>query len=163
MSHSGNKYHRPVFCLEQYEDTRIDVYRVLDAFGVQNPGIQHAIKKLLCSGLRGKGDTLQDLEEAKDAITEAIKIQRRFEGKPGIEKEEILFAGKEALEGLEKRRQENEQGIKQEEKDKYTFTCQPGKTTIDPQDKVEINFQERTLTVYKANGGRCQRDVFPST
>ena len=28
----------------------IDVYRVLDLFGVLNPCVQHAVKKLLCSG-----------------------------------------------------------------------------------------------------------------
>ena len=43
----------------------IDVYRVLDLFGVSNPCIQHAVKKLLCSGQRGVKDTRQDVQEAK--------------------------------------------------------------------------------------------------
>ena len=37
----------------------IDVYRVLDLFGVVNPCVQHAIKKLLCAGQRGAKDELK--------------------------------------------------------------------------------------------------------
>lgn len=43
----------------------IDVYRVLVAFGVTDPCIQHAIKKLLCPGQRKGGKTVaQDVHEA---------------------------------------------------------------------------------------------------
>lgn len=51
---------------------RIDVYSVLRAFGVDHP-TGHAIKKLLCAGMRGKGDRVQDLTEAKVAIDRAIQ------------------------------------------------------------------------------------------
>jgi hypothetical protein len=57
-------------------DGKLDVYAVLDAFAVTCPARQHAIKKLLCSGLRGKGDVLQDLQEAGDAVARAIQMQR---------------------------------------------------------------------------------------
>ena len=70
--HSGNKYHRRIIGLDGIT-TYVDVYRVLDAFNVTDPGLQHAIKKLLCAGIRGKGDTKQDLSEAQDAI-EASKL-----------------------------------------------------------------------------------------
>lgn len=56
-------------------DGRADVYAVLDAFAVTCPARQHAIKKLLCSGLRGKGSVLQDLQEARDAIDRAIQME----------------------------------------------------------------------------------------
>ncbi len=56
-------------------DGRADVYAVLIAFNVSCPARQHAVKKLLCSGIRGKGDCLQDLREARDAIDRAIQIQ----------------------------------------------------------------------------------------
>ena len=69
---SGSKYLREVPCSIQ---GRIDVYAVLDAFAVTSPPLQHAVKKLLCAGLRGKGDTLQDLGEARDAITRAIQME----------------------------------------------------------------------------------------
>lgn len=69
---SGSKYLRAVTCdINGF----IDVYAVLDAFNVTCPARQHAIKKLLCSGIRGKGDVLQDLREAGDAITRAIQMQ----------------------------------------------------------------------------------------
>jgi hypothetical protein len=45
--------------------THVDVYRVLDLFGVVDPPIQHAVKKLLCAGERGGGKTMpQDIAEA---------------------------------------------------------------------------------------------------
>ena len=43
----------------------IDAYRVLERFGVTDPAIQHAVKKLLVAGGRGAGkDQLQDVQEA---------------------------------------------------------------------------------------------------
>jgi hypothetical protein len=69
---SGSKYLREMRCLV---NGRADVYAVLDAFAVTCPARQHAIKKLLCSGIRGKGDTLQDLQEAKDAVERAIQME----------------------------------------------------------------------------------------
>ena len=70
INRSGLKYLRDV----QLIGGKIDVYAVLVAFGVSCPARQHAIKKLLCAGLRGKGDELQDLHEAGDAIDRAIQI-----------------------------------------------------------------------------------------
>jgi hypothetical protein len=71
VNHSGSKYLRDV----QLVGGKIDVYAVLVAFGVRCPARQHAIKKLLCAGLRGKGDELQDLREAIDAVRRAIEIK----------------------------------------------------------------------------------------
>ena len=53
-----------------------DVYRVLRAFGVTCPALQHAIKKLLMPGQRGSKDQLQDLEEALLSVSEAIAMAR---------------------------------------------------------------------------------------
>lgn len=56
-------YHKPVAGL-----THIDVYRVLVLFGVTDPCLQHAIKKLLVAGGRGAGkDILRDVQEAIDS------------------------------------------------------------------------------------------------
>jgi hypothetical protein len=74
-THSGSKYLRTV----QLIDGKVDVYAVLVAFGVSCPARQHAIKKLLCAGLRGKGDELQDLHEAGDAVDRAIQIAEASE------------------------------------------------------------------------------------
>ena len=75
-AHSGSKYLRTI----QTKGGKADVYAVLDAFGVTCPARQHAIKKLLCSGVRGKGDTLQDLREARDAVERSIELQTGREG-----------------------------------------------------------------------------------
>lgn len=72
FNRSGSKYLRDVPCMI---DGRVDVYAVLDAFGVTCPARQHAVKKLLCSGIRGKGDVIQDLQEAADAVERAIQMQ----------------------------------------------------------------------------------------
>jgi hypothetical protein len=68
---SGRKYLRPV--LGNVQD-RIDVYAVIKTFDVRCPARQHAIKKLLLAGQRSKGDELQDLREARDAVDRAIQL-----------------------------------------------------------------------------------------
>lgn len=68
---SGKKYLRKIKTNEAGE---VDVYAVLLAFGVTCPARQHAIKKLLCAGLRGKNDELNDLKEAKDATERGIEL-----------------------------------------------------------------------------------------
>lgn len=42
----------------------IDVYRVLQLFGVHDPCIQHALKKLIVAGGRGHKDAAKDVAEA---------------------------------------------------------------------------------------------------
>lgn len=52
----------------------LDVYRVLDLYGVTHPAIQHAVKKLLCAGQRGAKDYERDLREAVDSINRALQM-----------------------------------------------------------------------------------------
>lgn len=73
---SGSKYLRDISTVSG----KVDVYAVLDAFAVTCPARQHAIKKLLCAGLRDKGGELQDLTEARDAIDRAIQMQQVRDG-----------------------------------------------------------------------------------
>jgi hypothetical protein len=54
----------------------VDVYAVLEAFGVTCPACAHAIKKLLCPGKRGSKSKLTDLKEAKDSIIRAIEMEQ---------------------------------------------------------------------------------------
>lgn len=49
--------------------TEVDVYRVLELFGVTDQAVGHAVKKLLCSGGRGVKDVAQDIKEARDTLT----------------------------------------------------------------------------------------------
>lgn len=54
----------------------VDVYRVCDLFEVNDASgaIQHALKKLLCSGQRGVKVYRKDLEEARDSIQRKLDI-----------------------------------------------------------------------------------------
>lgn len=42
----------------------IDIYRVLQLFGIEDPCIQHAVKKLMVAGARGHKDAAKDVAEA---------------------------------------------------------------------------------------------------
>jgi hypothetical protein len=63
-----NKY------IRQCKGVDIDVYDVLIAFDVKCPAMQHAIKKMLCSGLRGYKDQTQDKLEAIASINRSIEL-----------------------------------------------------------------------------------------
>lgn len=75
INHSGSKYLRVIHsAIDPSEKCEVDVYSVLVAFNVGCPALQHAIKKLLCAGIRNKGTKDQDLQEAIDAINRSIVI-----------------------------------------------------------------------------------------
>lgn len=63
----GSKYNRLVVGIDG-QKAIIDVYRVLDAFKTESAAIDHAVKKLLCAGIRHQKDRKQDLEEAIKSI-----------------------------------------------------------------------------------------------
>lgn len=77
----GSKYHRTVYDIPPGSpgSVVIDVYSVLIAFDVRDPGLQHAAKKILCAGIRGKASRSQDLREARDALERAIQEAERAE------------------------------------------------------------------------------------
>lgn len=54
----------------------LDVYRVLDLFEVVDPCIQHAIKKLLCAGMRGAKNQPQDVQEAIDSLVRYQEMRK---------------------------------------------------------------------------------------
>lgn len=68
----STKYNRAIIGMDGTQTT-VDVYRVLRAFSPMDPEIQHAVKKLLCAGIRGKGDTVQDLNDAILSIQKALE------------------------------------------------------------------------------------------
>jgi hypothetical protein len=77
VSDSGGQYERTIYARRGKMSIVIDVYCAIEAFAVRCPAVQHALKKLLCAGIRGKGDTLQDLHEARDAIDRAITLEEQ--------------------------------------------------------------------------------------
>lgn len=76
-NHEGKKYLREIISAVNPQDSvEIDIYAVLEAFQVYCPARQHALKKLLCAGSRGKGDALADLIGALASINRAIEMER---------------------------------------------------------------------------------------
>jgi len=74
--HEGKKYLRTIKSAVALTDSvQIDVYCVLEAFAVTCPARQHAIKKLLCAGLRGKGSEVDDLRGVLAAVNRAVELQ----------------------------------------------------------------------------------------
>ena len=51
----------------------IDTYRICELYGVSGP-IENAVKKLLCSGVRGAKDQMQDLREAISSISRKLEM-----------------------------------------------------------------------------------------
>lgn len=60
----------------------IDVYRVLELFGVTDQALGHAIKKLLVAGGRGAGKSIEkDIEEAIVSLQRCLQMKREVNGK----------------------------------------------------------------------------------
>jgi hypothetical protein len=67
--------------LHYYKSVRnldmIDVYRVLDLFGVTDQALGHAIKKLLVAGGRGAGKSIEkDVTEAVDTLNRYLQMRK---------------------------------------------------------------------------------------
>ena len=75
--HEGNKYLRVIHSPVQDMSIQVDVYAVIDAFKITCPARAHAIKKLLCAGLRGKGDEVEDLVGVLAAVNRAIELHEK--------------------------------------------------------------------------------------
>lgn len=68
-----NKYEREIYNSSK-EAIFVDVYDVLVAFDIKNPALQHAIKKMLCAGIRGHKNFTQDIDEAIQALERAKEL-----------------------------------------------------------------------------------------
>jgi hypothetical protein len=84
LDHQGNKYIRTIYPavlkdgLKVYaEPIQVDVYCVLEAFAITCPALQHATKKLLCCGIRGKGNKMEDLLGIEAAVARAIELEKQ--------------------------------------------------------------------------------------
>lgn len=78
---ANNKY--DVLIQDKYEVGHtivVDVYSVLEAFGVHNSALQHLIKKALCAGQRGHKDTLEDCADIIDSALRArqLEVQKEY-------------------------------------------------------------------------------------
>ena len=68
--HPRNKYSREI-----KPGVYVDVYDVLQAFGVTCPAMAHGIKKMLAPGQRGAKDSIQDKREAIASIERSIEME----------------------------------------------------------------------------------------
>ena len=66
----GDKYIRTIYGLCG-TPVKVDVYRVSDAFPTGSSSIDHAVKKMLCAGLRGHKDKLTDIDNAIESLQAA--------------------------------------------------------------------------------------------
>lgn len=62
----------------------IDVYAVLELFGVTNPCMQHIVKKALCTGKRGHKDFANDLQDIADTANRAVELNKQFYGQLNV-------------------------------------------------------------------------------
>jgi len=80
-AHEGSKYLREIHGVYSTtgdkQSVQVDVYAVLEAFGVTCPARAHCIKKLLACGNRGKGNEMLDLIGAEAAVARAIDLQKQ--------------------------------------------------------------------------------------
>ena len=74
MKNSYSHYYKTLPCLT------VDVYRVLHAFEVTDPCLQHAAKKIMCAGGRGAKDAKKDVEEAIDSLVRWLEMRREESG-----------------------------------------------------------------------------------
>lgn len=65
-----NKYTREI-----KPDVFVDVYDVLRAFKIDNPAVQHALKKMLAPGQRGLKDKITDIKEAIISLERALEME----------------------------------------------------------------------------------------
>ena len=77
----NNKYDRTIYGKHGSGSCVVDVYRVLGAFDVYNPQLQHLIKKALATGQRGHKDTRQDLVDILHSAQSALDMYDETEGK----------------------------------------------------------------------------------
>lgn len=71
-----SKYHD-----RQVGGVKVDVYRVLRLFGITDPAIQHAVKKLLRCG-RGYKDKSTDIKEAIASLNRYLEMEREDAAAP---------------------------------------------------------------------------------
>ena len=85
----SNKYSKEI-----RQGVFVDVYDVLRAFDVECPAMQHAIKKMLCSGQRGVKSVNQDKLEAIASIERSIELDSEFAIKKPIKGRTLRNTGK---------------------------------------------------------------------
>lgn len=80
QGHGGSKYLRTINPADgEGSPIRVDIYCVIEAFNITCPALQHALKKILACGQRGKGSKIDDIHGVFDAMWRALELQKQRE------------------------------------------------------------------------------------
>lgn len=71
-----NEFVDPKYLREIKPEVFVDVYDVLYAWKVQNPALQHLIKKALQAGNRGHKGLLEDMTDIVVAAKRALELEQ---------------------------------------------------------------------------------------
>ncbi len=76
--HGGGKYLRRIHSADgKGGPINVDIYCVIEAFCIYCPALQHAIKKILACGQRGKGNKIDDIHGTFDALWRALELEKQ--------------------------------------------------------------------------------------
>ena len=77
---NNNSYIDNPYIVDISKDNKLDIYRILKLYEVNDPCLQHAIKKLLCAGKRGVKNQTQDINEAILSLKRLLEMQGEDNG-----------------------------------------------------------------------------------
>lgn len=80
MTNKHSHYHKDVSHLKS-----IDIYRMLELFGVTDQALGHAVKKLMCAGQRGSKSFEQDVREAVDTLNRRLQMLAEDDNSRGVQ------------------------------------------------------------------------------
>ena len=58
-----------------YNGVKVDLYRIFRLYGITDPALQHAIKKLFRLGRDGESTAVQDVQEAISSLRRFIEME----------------------------------------------------------------------------------------
>ena len=77
---NNNSYIDNPYIVDISKYNKLDIYRILKLYEVNDPCLQHAIKKLLCAGKRGVKNQKQDVNEAILSLKRFVEMQGEDNG-----------------------------------------------------------------------------------
>ena len=77
---NNNSYIDNPYIVDISKYNKLDIYRILKLYEVNDPCLQHAIKKLLCAGKRGVKNQTQDINEAMQSLKRFLEMQGEDNG-----------------------------------------------------------------------------------
>lgn len=73
MSITNKEKHSHYF--KHWGNKKLDIYRIIDLWNITDPCIQHALKKLICTGGRGHKSVEEDIQNVIDTLERWKEMQ----------------------------------------------------------------------------------------